>query len=112
MALVAITANTLAAVGLVIDTIYYMGEIENYLEAHLINEGRSCPRLRCKYITECWDDDGNRWACKIVDISERGLGIVISATLHIGNILNITDPKTRARVVWIDKGRIGLRVCN
>ena len=89
-----------------------MGKIEDYLEAHLINEGRSCPRLKCRYVTECWDDYGNRWACKIVDISERGLGIVISATLRIGNILNITDPRTRARVVWVNKGRMGLRVCN
>jgi hypothetical protein len=53
--------------------------------------------------TECLDDFGNKWACKIVDISERGLGSIMRAAFCRGDIVYIADPKTKARVVWVEK---------
>ena len=88
-----------------------MGTDENYLEDYISKEERSCPRVKCNYETNCWDDYENRWTCRIVDMSERGLGIIMSASLRGGDIINITDPRTKAKVVWVEKSRIGLRVC-
>ena len=48
--------------------------------------------LRCEW---------KSWACKIVDISLRGLGVVLSAALRKGETLSIADPRTKAIVVWI-----------
>ncbi|MGO9378764.1 MAG: PilZ domain-containing protein [Dissulfurispiraceae bacterium] len=91
-----------------------MGMIENHVNQSLPREQRIYPRLKCNYVTECSDNIGNQWACKIVDISERGLGAIMSASLRRGEIINITEPKTKAMVVWVEKGRkgrIGLLAC-
>jgi hypothetical protein len=55
---------------------------------------------------------GDRWSCKIVDMSERGFGIVTSVKLRKGDMVNIATPEAKAKVVWMDKNRVGLRVCN
>jgi hypothetical protein len=89
-----------------------MGSLENNLQKFLSKEERLWPRLKCNYVTECSDVHGNRWACKIVDISLRGLGVILSAALRKGERLSIVDPRTKAIVVWIEDGRAGLRVCN
>lgn len=89
-----------------------MGTIENHLQKFLSKEERSWPRLKCNYFTECNDSLGNRWACKIVDISFRGLGVRMSAALLKGDTVSIADPRTRAIVVWVAEGRAGLRICN
>ena len=89
-----------------------MGALENNLQKFLSKEERSWPRLKCNYFTEYSDVHGNRLPCKIVDISHRGLGIVLSAALRKGETLSIVDPHTKAIVVWIENGRAGLRVCN
>jgi len=89
-----------------------MSTLENYLHKIMAAEERSWPRLKCKYFTDCHDSRGNQWACKIVDISGHGLGIVSSAVLHQGEIISLTEPRTKARVVWATKDRAGLRVCN
>ena len=74
-------------------------------------EDRIWPRLKCDLITEC-SAFGVRWVCHIVDLSQRGLGIVSSAKLYKGDTLDISDPRTKARVVWVEKGRVGLKVLN
>lgn len=89
-----------------------MGSLESHLQKFLSREERSWPRLKCNYLTECDDSRGNRWTCKIVDISHRGLGVVLSAALRKGETVNIADPRTKAIVVWVSEGRIGLRFCN
>ena len=89
-----------------------MGTLENHLQKFLSKEERSWPRLKCNYFTECHDSHGNRWKCEIVDISYRGLGVVLNAALRKGDTVSIADPKTKAVVVWIGEGRVGLRVCN
>ena len=48
----------------------------------------------------------------MVDISERGLGSIMSAALRQGDIIYITNPKIKARVVWVEKSRIGLQARN
>jgi len=68
--------------------------------------------MKCDYTTECSDAFGRRWTCKIVDLSERGLGIISSAKLRKGETLTIADPGTKARVVWVDENRAGLNFCN
>ena len=88
-----------------------MGKKRNHIEDFLSREDRTCPRLKCNYISECSDNVGNQWACKIVDISERGLGIIMSAALRKGDIISITNPKIKAMVVWVEKSRVGLRAC-
>jgi len=75
------------------------------------NEGRNWPRLECDFLAEC-SAFGAKWACKIIDISQRGMGIISSARLRRGDTVNISDPSTKARVVWADKERAGLKVLN
>ena len=89
-----------------------MGSLENHLQKFLSKEERSWPRLKCNYVTECSDVHGNRWACNMVDISFRGLGVALRAALRKGDTLSIADPSTKAIVVWVEDGRAGLRVCN
>ena len=61
-------------------------------------------------MTECCDTCGELWACKIVDISGTGLGIISSAALRKGEKINIDNPKIEALVVWAANGRAGLSV--
>jgi hypothetical protein len=74
-------------------------------------EDRIWPRLKCDFITEC-SAFGVRWVCNIVDLSQRGLGIVSSAKLYKGDTVDISEPRTKAQVVWVEKGRVGLKVLN
>jgi hypothetical protein len=74
-------------------------------------EGRIWPRLECDFLAEC-SAFGIKWVCKIVDISQRGMGIVSSTKLRRGDTVNISDPSTKARVVWVEKERAGLKVLN
>jgi hypothetical protein len=86
--------------------------LENVFQKILHKEERAWPRLQCKYITECHDLHGNLWACRIINISGRGLGIFSSAVLRTGEIVYIAEPDIKAVVVWISAGRMGIRVCN
>ena len=77
-----------------------------------MKEERSWPRRRCNYMTDCHDSYGKHWACNIVDISGHGLGIVTSAVLRQGEIIRLSEPSMKARIIWASKDRAGLRVCN
>jgi hypothetical protein len=74
-------------------------------------EGRIWPRLECDFLAEC-SAFGVKWVCKIVDISQRGMGIVSTANLHKGDRVDISDPSTKAQVVWVEDERAGLKVLN
>jgi hypothetical protein len=86
-----------------------MWETEMAREAVL--ENRVWPRLECDIDTVCSTSRG-RWACKIVDLSERGVGIVTTVRLQKGAIVDFNDPRTRAKVVWAEDNRAGLRIIN
>ena len=71
-------------------------------------EDRACPRLDCDINTVIIVDD-KRWPCKITDLSELGLGISSDVKLHVGDMVVVVDPGTRAQVIWADTGRAGLQ---
>ena len=74
-------------------------------------ERRIWQRIQCDFPADC-SVNGNRWSCKIVDVSERGMGLVSPVKLNKGDMVNIEDPGTKARVVWADEGRAGLEFLN
>jgi hypothetical protein len=65
----------------------------------------------CDFVTELYDAAGNKWTCNVVDMSGHGMGIITDAKLMKGDMVNIVDPRAKARVVWIDKDRAGLAEC-
>lgn len=83
---------------------------ENEMQTAVV-ENRAWPRLKCDIDTYC-ATFMDRWSCKIVDLSERGLGIVCSTTLRKGSMINFLDPKTKAQVVWVKNNRAGLKIIN
>jgi hypothetical protein len=87
-----------------------MGTLDNYFKDFLAEESRLWPRFKCNYTTECADNSGNRWTCKVVDLSYRGLGIISSAKIRQGDRVTIADPRTKASVVWVQESRAGLKV--
>ena len=89
-----------------------MGKLENHLQKLLSKEERSWPRRKCNYFTDCHDSGGNRLNCRVIDISYRGLGVVVNSALRKGDMVKIADPRVKAEVVWTAEGRAGLRVCN
>jgi hypothetical protein len=72
-------------------------------------ENRMWQRLRCNIESCCFSLE-NRWACRIVDLSERGIGIVIASSMKAGTVVNFTDPETRAQVIWSEDNKAGLKV--
>jgi hypothetical protein len=71
-------------------------------------ENRMWPRFRCNVESYCFSPE-ERWACRIVDLSERGMGIVTTSTLKEGTVVNFTDPETRATVIWSEENKAGLK---
>lgn len=74
------------------------------------SEKRHYERIRCAVVTELADARGENWSCKIVDMSESGLGISTSARLMIGATVKIFRPSVMAEVVWAGEDKAGLRV--
>jgi hypothetical protein len=73
-------------------------------------EKRQRPRMDCSVSAEFTDFKGNTWSCRIINMSESGLGITTGAHLNIGNTLNIVRPSVEARVVWTSDNKAGLRI--
>lgn len=91
-----------------------MGTIEKAMEHVALEENREnrvWARLKCDITTDCYAFR-DRWACKIIDLSERGLGIVSAAMLQKGAIVNFNDPRAKAQVVWVNGKRAGLKIIN
>ena len=77
---------------------------------HLYYEKRRRPRLDCSVSAEFTDFKGNIWSCRILNMSESGLGITTGAHLQIGNTVNIVRPSMEAKVVWTADNKAGLRI--
>jgi hypothetical protein len=75
-------------------------------------DARLLQRRKCDLVTEVIVPWGDRWSCQIVDMSERGFGIVTTVKLRKGDMVNIAAPEAKAKVVWMDNNRAGLRICN
>jgi hypothetical protein len=67
------------------------------------------PRYPYTITTELMDSGRKLWSCKIVDMSERGLGISTRAPLKVGSSLNIVKPNIVAEVLWAKDHRAGLK---
>ncbi|MGO9377206.1 MAG: PilZ domain-containing protein [Dissulfurispiraceae bacterium] len=67
-------------------------------------------RSSCDVTAEFADSGRNMYSCKIVDISESGIGIVASTNLVVGNVINITRPAIEAEVIWALDYKAGLRI--
>ena len=74
------------------------------------NEKRRRNRTMCSLVTEFTDTKGGTWSCRIVDMSESGLGILTSARLMMGTTVNILSPTVEAEVVWTMENKTGLRI--
>jgi hypothetical protein len=74
------------------------------------SEKRHRKRIRCAVVTELADKRGETWSCKIVDMSESGLGILTSARLIMGTTVNLFRPSVEAEVVWAGENKAGLKI--
>jgi|GEM_PF-696785 len=72
-------------------------------------EQRRKPRHKCEINSELMDSSGRLWSCKIVDMSEVGIGIYTPAELSRGYSLNIVKPNIKVEVLWSRDNRAGLR---
>ena len=77
----------------------------------VVVENRMWPRLKCDIDTYCAAFP-DQWSCKIVDLSERGMGIVSSTKLFKGAMVNVMDPRAKAKVIWMKDNRAGLKIIN
>ncbi len=87
-----------------------MATVESQFKFNAEAEARSRSRLKCNLATGISVPWGDKWDCKIVDMSERGFGIITSAKLRKGDIVNVDSPTAKAKVIWIRDNRAGLRV--
>jgi len=90
-----------------------MGLMNKYFgnkQAVSYGEKRRRERVRCAVVSELADTRGDKWSCKIVDVSESGLGILTSAQLMMGTKVNIFRPSVEAEVVWAGENKAGLRI--
>ena len=87
-----------------------MATVESKSKFNAEAEARSRSRLKCDLATGISVPWGDKWDCKIVDMSERGFGIITSARLRKGDIVNVESLKTNAKVIWMRDNRAGLRV--
>lgn len=83
---------------------------DSQLKLDVGTEARTLARQKCDLETGISVPWGDRWDCKIVDMNERGFGIVTSARLRKGDMVNVEIPKSKAKVVWMKDNRAGLRV--
>jgi hypothetical protein len=72
-------------------------------------ENRILQRFNCNFDSYCFSTE-ERWACRIVDLSERGIGIVTTSTLKEGTVVKFTDPETKALVIWSGENKAGLKI--
>lgn len=87
-----------------------MGHLSLRREKVLYAEKRSRQRVKCSAEAEFADKSQRTCSCKIVDISESGVGIAISTNIVVGNIVNIKRPAIEAEVVWAVDDKAGLRI--
>jgi hypothetical protein len=86
-----------------------MAIIDRWKSQSSFSENRTWQRLQCNINTVCYTLK-DRWACRIVDLSERGIGIVIASSIQEGTVVNFNNPETRAQVIWSEDNKAGLKV--
>jgi hypothetical protein len=72
-------------------------------------ENRKWFRMKCDIETRC-ESSGEEWACKIVNFSKDGLGIVSARPLCEGDSINIHEADAVAEVVWTKGDSAGLKI--
>jgi hypothetical protein len=72
-------------------------------------ENRRWFRTKCDIETRC-DSVREQWPCKVVDVSQDGLGIVSTRKLSAGEVISLHEPRAIAEVVWSEGGRAGLKI--
>jgi hypothetical protein len=73
-------------------------------------EARSWQRINCNLHTQIAVAGGERWDCTIINISQRGFGIVTEVKLRKGDKVNIIDPQTKAKIAWTKNNLVGLAI--
>ena len=76
----------------------------------LPDEKRRQKRLSCDVSAEFVDPGRSIYRCKIIDLSESGVGIETCTNLRTGNIINIARPAIEAEVIWASNYKAGLRI--
>jgi len=72
-------------------------------------ENRRWFRTKCD-IETCCESFRDQWPCKIVDLSDEGLGIVSTRALAAGDVVKFHEPRAVAEVVWSEGHRAGLKM--
>jgi hypothetical protein len=72
-------------------------------------ERRMCPRMKCE-VDANFTTATYKWPCKIVDVSEYGLGIIMTKNISRGVVVQFGEPPTKAEVVWKKESRVGLKL--
>ncbi|HMK57190.1 MAG TPA: PilZ domain-containing protein [Dissulfurispiraceae bacterium] len=75
-------------------------------------ELRAWSRIKCDLSTMISVPWGESWECRIINMSGRGFGIMTQARLRTGDMVDILEPKTKAKVVWCRDNMAGLKVTN
>jgi hypothetical protein len=91
---------------------YKMAVLESPAKEKMFYESRCAERLNCDLEAEISLTWGDKWICKIIDVCNYGFGVVTSLALQRGDFVIIYDPLTRAKVVWCNNNRAGLRILN
>jgi hypothetical protein len=84
---------------------------ENRKRQAEVADDRVWPRIECAFSAEC-SAFGHQWSCEVVNLSEKGLGIISAIKLKKGDIITFDDPKTKTEVVWAEESRAGLKILN
>ncbi|HMK59903.1 MAG TPA: PilZ domain-containing protein [Dissulfurispiraceae bacterium] len=75
-------------------------------------ELRAWSRVKCDLSTMISVPWGESWDCRIINMSGRGFGIITNAKLRAGDVVQILEPKTKAKVIWCNGNMAGLKVTN
>jgi|WetSurMetagenome_2_1015567.scaffolds.fasta_scaffold00091_14 hypothetical protein len=75
----------------------------------IYDKNRRKTRYKCAINTKLTDSNGNVWSCKIVNMSETGIGISTAAPLLIGSCVSIVQPSITGEVVWLKDNKVGIR---
>jgi len=76
-----------------------------------IQEKRIWPRVNCDIDTEC-SSVLYKFPCRIIDISQYGLGVIVQGNLLIDDLLDFRDPLVMTKVIWSNGNRAGLKIIN
>ena len=73
---------------------------------------RRHPRSAVLWAAQLETRDGRRLDCAVLDLSAGGAKLRIEHSLATGDLVTLTSPRfgvRRARVAWVEAGRLGLQ---